>query len=46
MRMADYQCDLLCLDLPRAETLRQGRLDPAFAEDGAARAKALGIRRG
>ena len=39
--MASDQCDLLCLDLPRAETLRKSRLDPAVAEDGAARAKAL-----
>jgi DNA-binding transcriptional ArsR family regulator len=39
--MADDHCDLLCLDLPRAEALRRSRLDPAVAEDGAARAKAL-----
>jgi DNA-binding transcriptional ArsR family regulator len=41
--MADDRCcDLLCLDLPRAEKLRQARLDPQCAEGLAARAKALG----
>src|SRR5215207_6862111 len=39
--MADDRCDLLCLDLPRAAAIR-ARLDPIFAEDAAARAKALG----
>ncbi len=40
--MADDRCDLLCLDLPRAEAIR-ARLDPAAAvEAAAARAKALG----
>jgi DNA-binding transcriptional ArsR family regulator len=39
--MADDRCDLLCLDLPRAETIRAS-LDPAIAETAAARAKALG----
>ena len=39
--MADDRCDLLCLDLPRAEAIRAG-LDPALAETAAARAKALG----
>ena len=34
-------CDLLCLDLPRAEALRQSRLTPSLAQDAAARAKAL-----
>ena len=39
--MADDRCDLLCLDLPRAEAIR-ARLDVAAAEAAAARAKALG----
>jgi len=39
--MQDDRCDLLCLDLPRAESLRQGRLDPQVAGRFAARAKAL-----
>jgi DNA-binding transcriptional ArsR family regulator len=34
-------CDLLCLDLPRAEQLRHGRLTTTAAEEVAARAKAL-----
>ena len=38
--MADERCDLLCLDLPRAEAIRQ-RLRPDLAADPAARAKAL-----
>lgn len=29
--MADDRCDLLCLDLPRAELIRQNRLDPERA---------------
>lgn len=40
--MANDRCDLLCLDLPRAEELRQGRLSSQAAEDFAAAAKALG----
>jgi DNA-binding transcriptional ArsR family regulator len=40
--VSDDRCDLLCLDLPRAETLRQARLDPQAAEALAAGAKALG----
>jgi len=36
------RCDLLCLDLPRAEALRKARLDPAAAEELARAAKALG----
>ncbi len=40
MGVADV-CDLLCLDLPRAEALRRSRLAPALADDAAARAKAL-----
>lgn len=39
--MADDRCDLLCLDLPRAEAIR-GKLEPMAAEEAAARAKALG----
>jgi DNA-binding transcriptional ArsR family regulator len=39
--MADDRCDLLCLDLPRAEAIR-GKLDPVVVEAAAARAKALG----
>lgn len=38
--MADDRCDLLCLDLPRAELIR-ARLDSAVAETAAARGKAL-----
>jgi ArsR family transcriptional regulator, lead/cadmium/zinc/bismuth-responsive transcriptional repressor len=34
-------CDLLCLDLPQAEGLRQRRLAVADADIGAGRAKAL-----
>ena len=34
-------CDLLCLDLPKAEGLRQGRLDADAAATTAGRAKAL-----
>ena len=40
--MSDDRCDLLCLDLPRAELLRRARLDLESAEGLAARAKALG----
>lgn len=39
--MAADRCDLLCLDLPRAEMLRQARLDPQLAGRFAAGAKAL-----
>jgi DNA-binding transcriptional ArsR family regulator len=39
--MADDRCDLLCLDLPRAESLRRSRLTAADAQRGAARAQAL-----
>lgn len=38
--MPGDRCDLLCLDLPRAEAIRQ-RLRPDLAADAAARAKAL-----
>src|SRR5258707_6962197 len=40
--MSDDRCDLLCLDLPRAEELRNARLQLALAEELAATAKALG----
>jgi DNA-binding transcriptional ArsR family regulator len=39
--MADDRCDLLCLDLDKAERLRQQRLDGALAIRLAAQAKAL-----
>jgi DNA-binding transcriptional ArsR family regulator len=39
--MADDRCDLLCLDLPHAEKLRQARLDPQVAGRLAVTAKAL-----
>lgn len=40
--MADDRCDLLCLDLPKAEALRASRIASAEAEDLARQAKALG----
>jgi len=40
--MASDRCDLLCLDLPRAEKLRRARLGQQVAERSAAGAKALG----
>jgi DNA-binding transcriptional ArsR family regulator len=40
--MSGDRCDLLCLDLPRAERLRADRIAPAAAERAAAQAKALG----
>lgn len=39
--MADDRCELLCLDLPRAEKLRQRRLGPEAGEAAAGRAAAL-----
>ena len=39
--MPDDRCDLLCLDLPKAEALRAGRLADAAARVLADRAKAL-----
>jgi ArsR family transcriptional regulator, lead/cadmium/zinc/bismuth-responsive transcriptional repressor len=39
--MSDDRCDLLCLDLPRAEDIRQ-HLDEAAIAEIAARGKALG----
>lgn len=40
--MADDRCDLLCLDLPKAESLRAQRLSESSARELADRAKALG----
>ena len=40
--MADDRCDLLCLDLPKAERLRAERLPVQAAVGFADRAKALG----
>jgi DNA-binding transcriptional ArsR family regulator len=40
--MADDRCDLLCLDLDKAERLRGDRLSPDAAHGLAERAKALG----
>jgi DNA-binding transcriptional ArsR family regulator len=40
--VSDDRCDLLCLDLPRAEQLRKARLDRDLADELAASAKALG----
>lgn len=37
----DDRCDLLCLDLPRAEQLRRERISAARAGNAAARAQAL-----
>jgi DNA-binding transcriptional ArsR family regulator len=42
MRQMDDRCDLLCLDLPRAEQLRKGRLAGGAVESAAAAAAALG----
>jgi ArsR family transcriptional regulator, lead/cadmium/zinc/bismuth-responsive transcriptional repressor len=39
--MTEDRCDLLCLDLPRAEELRQQRLELNVAERVAARMRAL-----
>jgi len=41
MRMPDDRCDLLCLDLEKAERLRHERLDPARAARLADQARAL-----
>ncbi|MDP1848409.1 MAG: helix-turn-helix domain-containing protein [Solirubrobacteraceae bacterium] len=40
--MADDRCDLLCLDLPKAEALRAARLGDEAARRPAERAKAFG----
>ena len=42
MAMSDDRCDLLCLDLPKAERLRAERLSADAAASLAERAKALG----
>lgn len=39
--MSADRCDLLCLDLPKAEALRHSRLTPEAAANPAARARAL-----
>jgi DNA-binding transcriptional ArsR family regulator len=39
--MSDERCDLLCLDLPRAEELRRERLDLDQAQQLAAQARAF-----
>ena len=39
--MSDDRCDVLCLDLPRAEELRAQRLDEAAAQALASRMRAL-----
>jgi DNA-binding transcriptional ArsR family regulator len=39
--MSDDRCDLLCLDLPRAEALRRRRLPEAVADTVAAAGRAL-----
>jgi DNA-binding transcriptional ArsR family regulator len=39
--MRHEQCDLLCLSLPRAESLRTARIDPGSAQPAAERAQAL-----
>ena len=39
--MTDDRCDLLCLDLPKAEVLRAARLPEELARQLAERAKAL-----
>jgi DNA-binding transcriptional ArsR family regulator len=39
--MADDPCDLLCVDLPRAEEIRRGRLDGEAARVAAERARAV-----
>lgn len=40
--MSNDRCDLLCLDLPKAEALRASRLDEQTAEQATTAAKALG----
>ena len=39
--MNDERCDLLCLDLPRAEAIRRARLDAGVASEAAGRARTL-----
>jgi ArsR family transcriptional regulator, lead/cadmium/zinc/bismuth-responsive transcriptional repressor len=40
--VSEDRCDLLCLDLERAEVLRRGRIDITTAESAAAAGRALG----
>jgi ArsR family transcriptional regulator, lead/cadmium/zinc/bismuth-responsive transcriptional repressor len=39
--MADERCDLICIDAPRAESIRERLLGDADAQDAAERARAL-----
>ena len=39
--MADERCDLICIDAPRAEAMRERLLAAGVAHDAAERAKAL-----
>jgi ArsR family transcriptional regulator, lead/cadmium/zinc/bismuth-responsive transcriptional repressor len=39
--MTDDHCDLICIDAPRAEAIRERLLDGGVAQDAAERAKAL-----
>jgi DNA-binding transcriptional ArsR family regulator len=39
--LADDRCDLICIDAPRAEAIREMLLDDGIAQDAADRAKAL-----
>jgi ArsR family transcriptional regulator, lead/cadmium/zinc/bismuth-responsive transcriptional repressor len=39
--MTDELCDLICIDAPRAQAIRETLLDDGAAQDAAERAKAL-----
>jgi DNA-binding transcriptional ArsR family regulator len=39
--MTDDRCDLICIDAPRAEAIRETLLDDGVAQDSAERARAL-----
>ena len=39
--MTDDRCDLICIDAPRAEAIRERLLDDGVAQDAAERARAL-----
>ena len=39
--MTDDRCDLICIDAPRAEAIRERLLDEGSAQEAAERAKAL-----
>jgi ArsR family transcriptional regulator, lead/cadmium/zinc/bismuth-responsive transcriptional repressor len=39
--MTDERCDLICIDAPRAEAIRERLLDDGVAQDAAERARAL-----